>query len=89
MVSQPDVRPEQTYAAAELAHRHGEARKRMAEAPFTPTEENGKIYGLGSNDAGASVVSLLQVFLQLCRTTQAYNLIYLASCEEEVSGKEG
>lgn len=58
-------------------------------APFTPTEENGKIYGLGSNDAGASVVSLLQVFLQLCRTTQTYNLIYLASCEEEVSGKEG
>ena len=59
-------------------------------APFTPTiESNGKLYGLGSNDAGASVVSLLQVFLQLCRTTQKYNLIYLASCEEEVSGKEG
>ncbi|MDO4165527.1 MAG: M20 family metallo-hydrolase [Bacteroides sp.] len=58
--------------------------------PFTPTlESNGKLYGLGSNDAGASVVSLLQVFLQLCRTTQAYNLIYLASCEEEVSGKGG
>ena len=52
-------------------------------------EENGKIYGLGSNDAGASVVGLLQVFLQLCRTTQAYNLIFLASCEEEVSGKGG
>lgn len=58
--------------------------------PFTPTlESNGKLYGLGSNDAGASVVSLLQVFLQLCRSTQAYNLIYLASCEEEVSGKGG
>lgn len=58
--------------------------------PFTPVlETNGKLYGLGSNDAGASVVSLLQVFLQLCRTTQAYNLIYLASCEEEVSGKDG
>ena len=58
--------------------------------PFTPTlESNGKLYGLGSNDAGASVVSLLQVFLQLCRTTQKYNLIYLASCEEEVSGKGG
>ena len=57
--------------------------------PFTPREENGKLYGLGSNDAGASVVSLLQVFLTLCRTTQAYNLIYLASCEEEVSGKGG
>jgi hypothetical protein len=59
-------------------------------APFTPTiESNGKLYGLGSNDAGASVVSLLQVFLQLCRTTQKYNLIYLASCEEEISGKGG
>lgn len=57
--------------------------------PFRPSEENGKLYGLGSNDAGASLVSLLQVFLQLCRTRQAYNLIFLASCEEEVSGKEG
>jgi len=57
--------------------------------PFNPQEENGKLYGLGSNDAGASVVSLLQVFFQLCRSTQSYNLIYLASCEEEVSGKEG
>ena len=57
--------------------------------PFTPREENGKLYGLGSNDAGASVVTLLQVFLQLCRRQQSYNLIYLASCEEEVSGKGG
>ena len=58
--------------------------------PFTPRlEPNGKLYGLGSNDAGASVVSLLQAFLTLCRTAQRYNLIYLASCEEEVSGREG
>ena len=57
--------------------------------PFTPREENGKLYGLGSNDAGASLVTLLQVFLQLCKTQQAYNLIYLASCEEEVSGEGG
>ena len=54
-----------------------------------PTESNGRIYGLGSNDAGASVVSLLQVFLALCRTAQPYNLVYLASCEEEVSGAGG
>ena len=40
--------------------------------PFTPREENGKLYGLGSNAAGASVVSLLQVFLQLWRTSQNY-----------------
>ena len=58
--------------------------------PFTPRlEPNGKLYGLGSNDAGASVVSLLQAFLTLSRTAQKYNLIYLASCEEEVSGCEG
>lgn len=52
-------------------------------------EANGKLYGLGSNDAGASLVSLLQVFLRLCRTRQPYNLVYLASCEEEVSGQGG
>jgi len=57
--------------------------------PFTPQVEDGRLYGLGSNDAGASLVSLTQVFLQLCRTTQAYNLIFLASCEEEISGKNG
>lgn len=57
--------------------------------PFTPAEINGKIYGLGSNDAGASVVSLLHVFFELCRTEQPYNLIFLASCEEEVSGQNG
>ncbi len=58
--------------------------------PFTPRlESNGKLYGLGSNDAGASLASLLQVFFTLSRRAQPYNLIYLASCEEEVSGKGG
>ncbi len=57
--------------------------------PFSPREENGKVYGLGSNDAGASVVTLLHTFFHLCRTQQDYNLIYLASCEEEISGKNG
>jgi acetylornithine deacetylase len=57
--------------------------------PFTPDEEEGKVYGLGSNDAGGSLVTLLQVFLQLCRTQQTYNLIFLASSEEEISGKGG
>ena len=57
--------------------------------PFTPKVENGKLYGLGSNDAGASVVSLFQAYRYLSSTEQAYNLIFLASCEEEVSGKNG
>ena len=57
--------------------------------PFTAKMENGKIYGLGSNDAGASVVSLFEAYRYLTSTQQAYNLIFLASCEEEVSGKNG
>ena len=57
--------------------------------PYTAKLENGKLYGLGSNDAGASVVSLYQAYRYLSTTEQAYNLIFLASCEEEVSGKNG
>jgi acetylornithine deacetylase len=58
--------------------------------PFTPKlENNGKLYGLGSNDAGASLVCLLHVFLSLCKSNLSKNLIFLASCEEEVSGKGG
>ena len=58
--------------------------------PFTPEEsEEDRLYGLGSNDAGASVVSLYAAFSILTQTEQPYNLIFLASCEEEVSGKNG
>ena len=57
--------------------------------PFAPTREGDRIYGLGTNDDGASVVCLLQAFRKLCRKPQPYNLIFLASCEEEVSGKNG
>lgn len=58
--------------------------------PFHPEEsEDEKLYGLGSNDAGASVVSLYAAFSLLTGKKQAYNLIFLASCEEEVSGKNG
>lgn len=57
--------------------------------PFKAVEEGNRIYGLGSNDDGASLVSLLHVFLALKDTEQSYNLIFLASAEEEVSGKNG
>jgi acetylornithine deacetylase len=57
--------------------------------PFSPMIENGKLFGLGSNDAGASVVSLLQTFFYLTRKQQSYNLIFSASAEEEVSGQKG
>ena len=91
--------------------------------PFTPSIEGDRLYGLGSNDCGGGLVSLLQVFRILTqkplptlpvgegkklpssnenftnkenvipspsgRAGRGFNLIYLASCEEEVSGAEG
>ena len=57
--------------------------------PFTPMIEDDRLYGLGSNDCGGGLVSLLQVFCHLRDTRQSYNLIYLASAEEEVSGANG
>lgn len=57
--------------------------------PILPTIKNGKLFGLGSNDAGASVVSLLYAFFYLTKQQQSYNLIFAASSEEEVSGENG
>lgn len=57
--------------------------------PYVPIEKEGRIYGLGSNDDGASLVCLLATFMLLQDTKQAYNLIFLASAEEEISGKNG
>lgn len=58
--------------------------------PFAPTQEGDTLYGLGSNDCGGGLVSLMQVFfLSLSEMNVSANLVYLASCEEEVSGKNG
>ncbi|WP_029903357.1 M20 family metallo-hydrolase [Prevotella sp. 10(H)] len=57
--------------------------------PFTPETEDDTLYGLGSNDAGAPFVCLLHAFFVLTAKKQDYNLIFLASCEEEISGKDG
>ena len=57
--------------------------------PFSPDVEDGVLYGVGSNDCGGGLCSLLQIFRMLTEKPQHYNLIYLASAEEEVSGKDG
>lgn len=57
--------------------------------PHEASIEDGIIYGLGSNDDGASLVSLMQVFRVLSQKTLSYNLILALSAEEEVSGKNG
>jgi len=58
--------------------------------PFTPTLEEGKLFGLGSNDAGAALVTLLATFLYFYdKEDLKYNLIFAATAEEEISGKNG
>lgn len=57
--------------------------------PYSPDIEGDTIYGLGSNDCGGGLVSLLQVYRILKDTNRPYNLVYLASAEEEVSGANG
>jgi acetylornithine deacetylase len=58
--------------------------------PFEALEKNGKIYGLGSNDAGGCLVSLLAAFTYFyTRNDLKYNLVIAATAEEENSGKKG
>lgn len=57
--------------------------------PFEPTLEDDTLYGLGSNDCGGGLVTLLQVYRYFLKHESPYNIIYLASAEEEVSGANG
>jgi len=58
--------------------------------PFKAVVEEGKLFGLGSNDAGGCLVALLAAFITYYEDPNlAYNLCFLASAEEEISGKNG
>lgn len=58
--------------------------------PFSPDVKDGALYGLGSNDAGGCLVTLLAVFMYFnLAKNLPYNLIYAASAEEEISGING
>ena len=58
--------------------------------PFTPeVDADGKLYGLGSNDAGGPLVSLLMTFLHFHKESLPFNLVFAATAEEEISGKGG
>ncbi len=59
-------------------------------SPFEPTWQDDRLYGLGSNDCGGGLCTLMQVFLFLKDDASLpWNLVYLASAEEEVSGRQG
>lgn len=58
--------------------------------PFTPIVENGQLFGLGSNDAGGPLVSLIATFLYFYDQKDLnYNLVLAATAEEEISGDHG
>jgi acetylornithine deacetylase len=58
--------------------------------PFEPVIEDGKLFGLGSNDAGGPLVALLTAFLHFNdRAHTPCNLVMAATAEEEISGSGG
>ncbi len=57
--------------------------------PFTPVVEGDRLYGQGSNDAGASVVSLIAAFKYYYDKELPFNLLLAISAEEEVTGEHG
>lgn len=58
--------------------------------PFEPIEKEGKLYGLGSNDAGGCLVSLIATFIHFYdKENLNYNLVLAATAEEEISGVNG
>jgi acetylornithine deacetylase len=58
--------------------------------PFHPIQRDGKLYGLGSNDAGGPLVSLIAAFLYFYeKRDMKYNLVIAATAEEETSGRNG
>lgn len=58
--------------------------------PYKAEVSEGKLFGLGSNDAGGPLVALLATFLHFYdKEDLPYNLLFAASAEEEISGKNG
>lgn len=57
--------------------------------PFKAIVKDGKLFGLGSNDAGGSLVSLMGCFCHFIGKPLPFNLLFIASAEEEISGPNG
>jgi acetylornithine deacetylase len=57
--------------------------------PFSPIERDGKLFGLGSNDAGGPLVAMIATFCYFLEKKLPFNLLLVASAEEEISGSNG
>ncbi len=83
-------KPERPTIILNSHHDTVQPNKDWSKDPFNPIIVNNRLYGLGTNDAGASLVSLLSAFLHFYdREDMPYNMVFLASAEEEVSGRDG
>ncbi|MEX2477624.1 MAG: M20 family metallo-hydrolase [Gracilimonas sp.] len=84
-----EIAPNKPTLLLNSHHDTVKASSKWAKDPFTPTIDDNKLFGLGSNDAGGPLVSLLATFVYLSKKEQPFNLVFLASAEEETSGKKG
>ncbi len=57
--------------------------------PFEPIEKEEKLFGLGSNDAGGPLVSLIATFVYFYDADIPFNIVFAGTAEEEISGKNG
>ena len=57
--------------------------------PFKAVQEDDRLYGLGSNDCGGGLVATLQAYRIMVSRPRTYNILWVCSAEEEVSGKDG
>ncbi len=89
-VLHPDYRPGRPTLLLNSHHDTVKPTASWSLDPFTPTELDGKLIGLGSNDAGAPLVSLMATFLYFAeKPLLKWNLIFAATAEEEISGFQG
>ena len=89
-VVHPDYQPGRPTLLLNSHHDTVKPTKAWTVDPFVPTETEGKLIGLGSNDAGAPLVSMMTTFLFFSLFKNIpYNLIFAATAEEENSGANG
>lgn len=88
--TQADFDPQKPSILLNSHHDTVAPNKAYTRDPFQPSIEDGKLYGLGSNDAGGCLVSLIATFIHYyAQKDRNYNLVLLASAEEENSGENG
>lgn len=89
-VVHPDYRPGRTTLLLNSHHDTVKPSASWTIDPFAPIENEGKLFGLGSNDAGAPLVSLMAAYLYFAqKKSLKWNLVFAATAEEEISGFQG